>query len=141
MNRITAGGAINATGTTAKPGAVSGLGGELSLKGASLNLASAVMLPSGKLTLSATDDLTLVDEALIDVAGRTVTFNDVTRYSAGGEVILQSLNGNIRQADGSSIDLSARNNQAGRLSAVALDEGAGIVDLQGRDSRQQHGRI
>ncbi|WLH03630.1 filamentous hemagglutinin family protein [Pseudomonas beijingensis] len=132
VNRITAGGAVNVTGTTAKPSAVSGLGGELSLKGASLNLASAVVLPSGKLTLSATDDLTLTDAAQIDLAGRAVTFNDVTRYSAGGEVILQSRNGNIRQADGSSIDLSARNNQAGRLSAVALDEAAGIVDLQGR---------
>ncbi|MCP2072099.1 UNVERIFIED_ORG: filamentous hemagglutinin family protein [Pseudomonas lini] len=132
VNRITAGGAVNVAGTSAKPGSVSGLGGELSIKGASLNLASAVMLPSGKLTLSATDDLTLADEALIDVAGRTVTFNDVTRYSAGGEVILQSQSGNIRQADGSSIDVSARHNQAGRLSAVALDEAAGIVDLQGR---------
>lgn len=132
VNRITAGGAINVTGTTAKPGAVSGLGGELSLKGASLNLASAVVLPSGKLTLSATDDLTLADQALIDVAGRTVTFNDVTRYSAGGEIILKSQNGNIRQADGSSIDLSARHNQAGRLSAVALGSAAGVVDLQGR---------
>ena len=132
VNRITAGGALNVTGASAKPGTVSGLGGELSLKGASLNLASAVVLPSGKLTLSATDDLTLADEALIDVAGRTVTFNDVTRYSAGGEVILQSQNGNIRQANESSIDFSARNNQAGRLSAVALDEAAGIVDLHGR---------
>ncbi|MDO7898806.1 filamentous hemagglutinin family protein [Pseudomonas citrulli] len=132
VNRITAGGAVNVAGTSAKPGSVSGLGGELSIKGASLNLASAVVLPSGKLTLSATDDLTLADEALIDVAGRSVTFNDVTRYSAGGEVILRSQNGNIRQADGSSIDLSARNNQAGRLSAVALGEAAGIVDLQGR---------
>ncbi|ROM69682.1 hemagglutinin [Pseudomonas brassicacearum] len=132
VNRITAGGAINVMGTSAKPGTVPGLGGELSLKGQSLNLASAVMLPSGKLTLSATDDLTLADEALIDVAGRTVTFNDVTRYSAGGEVILQSQNGNIRQAGGSSIDLSARHNQAGRLSAVALGSTAGVVDLQGR---------
>ncbi|WP_434657989.1 filamentous hemagglutinin family protein [Pseudomonas sp. R3-56] len=132
INRISAGGAINVAGAGAKPGAVSGLGGELSLKGASVNLASAVVLPSGKLTLSATRDLTLADEALIDVAGRTVTFNDVTRYSAGGEVILQSQDGDIRQADGSTIDFSARNNQAGRLSAVALDGAAGVVDLQGR---------
>ncbi|WHS58318.1 filamentous hemagglutinin family protein [Pseudomonas sp. G2-4] len=132
VNRITAGGAVNVAGTSAKPGNVSGLGGELSIKGASLNVASAVILPSGKLTLSATDDLTLADGALIDVAGRTVTFNDVTRYSAGGEVILQSQSGNIRQAAGSSIDLSARHNQAGRLSAVALDGAAGVVDLQGR---------
>ncbi|WP_460108352.1 filamentous haemagglutinin family protein [Pseudomonas sp. H1_F01] len=132
INRITAGGALNVAGTTAKPGTVSGLGGELSLKGASLNLASAVVLPSGKLTLSATDELSLADGSLIDVAGRTVTFNDVTRYSAGGEVILKSQNGNIRQAAGSSIDLSARHNQAGRLSAVALGSTAGVVDLQGR---------
>lgn len=132
INRITAGGALNVAGTTAKPGTVSGLGGELSLKGASLNLASAVVLPSGKLTLSATDELTLADGSLIDVAGRAVTFNDVTRYSAGGEVILKSQNGNIRQAGGSSIDLSARHNQAGRLSAVALGSAAGVVDLQGR---------
>nr|BFE96508.1 hypothetical protein GCM10020185_70440 [Pseudomonas brassicacearum subsp. brassicacearum] len=132
INRITAGGALNVAGTTAKPGTVSGLGGELSLKGASLNLASAVVLPSGKLTLSATDELSLADGSLIDVAGRTVTFNDVTRYSAGGEVILKSQNGNIRQAAGSSIDLSARHNQAGQLSAVALGSTAGVVDLQGR---------
>lgn len=132
INRITAGGALNVAGTTAKPGTVSGLGGELSLKGASLNLASAVVLPSGKLTLSATDELTLADGSLIDVAGRAVTFNDVTRYSAGGEVILKSQNGNIRQAGGSSIDLSARHNQAGRLSAVALGSAAGVVDLQGQ---------
>ncbi|MGX1175296.1 filamentous hemagglutinin family protein [Pseudomonas sp. R151218B TE3479] len=132
INRISAGGAINVAGASAKPGTVSGLGGELSLKGASLNLASAVVLPSGKLTLSATRDLTLADEAQIDVAGRTLTFNDVTRYSAGGEVILQSQNGDIRQADGSTIDVSARNNQAGRLSAVAVDGAAGVVDLQGR---------
>ncbi|WP_448632664.1 MULTISPECIES: filamentous haemagglutinin family protein [Pseudomonas fluorescens group] len=132
INRISAGGAINVAGASAKPGTVSGLGGELSLKSASLNLASAVVLPSGKLTLSATRDLTLADAALIDVAGRTVTFNDVTRYSAGGEVILQSQNGDIRQTDGSTIDFSARNNQAGRLSAVAVDGAAGVVDLQGR---------
>ncbi|MGN8343251.1 filamentous hemagglutinin family protein [Pseudomonas sp. SMV71] len=132
INRITAGGAINVAGAGTKPGAVSGLGGELSLKGATVNLASAVVLPSGKLTLSATRDLTLADEAQIDVAGRTLTFNDVTRYSAGGEVILQSQNGDIRQAGGSTIDVSARNNQAGRLSAVAVDGAAGVVDLQGR---------
>ncbi|MCE6978427.1 filamentous hemagglutinin N-terminal domain-containing protein [Pseudomonas frederiksbergensis] len=131
VNHITAGGAIDVGGTANAVADAIGLGAELSMRGNSINLASAVMLPSGKLTLNATHDLTLTDGALIDVAGRAIAFNDLTKYSGGGEVILQSRNGNIRQAVGSRIDLSARNNRAGQLSAVALDPAAGMVDLQG----------
>ncbi|MHC8327167.1 filamentous haemagglutinin family protein [Pseudomonas sp. LB1P83] len=133
VNRITAGGAIDVSGAAnagAGAGAV-GLGAELLLSGSRISLASAVVLPSGKLTLNATRDLTLADGSLIDVAGRAITFNDLTKYSGGGEVILQSRNGNILQSAGSRIDLSARNNRAGQLSAVALDPAAGVVDLQG----------
>ena len=56
---------------------------------------------------------------------------DRKKYSWGGDVALYSSNGNIRQAAGSRIDLSAVNNQGGNLSAVALAAGAGVVDLQG----------
>ncbi|EJM65283.1 filamentous hemagglutinin family N-terminal domain containing protein [Pseudomonas sp. GM50] len=131
VNRITAGGVIDVSGTANPAASAVGLGAELSLSASRINLASAVVLPSGKLTLNATNDLTLTDGALIDVAGRAIVFNDLTKYSGGGEVILQSRNGNIRQAAGSRIDLSARNNRAGQLSAVALDPTAGVVDLQG----------
>ncbi|MHC8367505.1 filamentous hemagglutinin family protein [Pseudomonas sp. ZT5P21] len=131
VNRITAGGAIDVSGTANAAASAVGLGAELSLSASRINLASAVVLPSGKLTLDATNDLTLTDGALIDVAGRAIVFNDLTQYSGGGEVILQSRNGNIRQSAGSRIDLSARNNRAGQLSAVALDATAGLVDLQG----------
>ena len=74
-----------------------------------------MVLPSGKLSLKAEAQLSLTDAARIDLAGRKVTFNDVNKYSWGGDLILESRNGDIRQAAGSVIDLSATNNQAGSL--------------------------
>jgi hypothetical protein len=61
-----------------------------------------------------------------------VVFNDITQYGAGGDVLLDSRNGNIRQAAGSTIDLSAKYNQGGKLRAVAVNAAGGIVDLQGK---------
>ncbi|SDT12915.1 filamentous hemagglutinin family N-terminal domain-containing protein [Pseudomonas asplenii] len=132
VNRITAGGAIDVSSSGAAVGDVSGQGAELALQGSSIRLASAVVLPSGKVSLGATGDVVLTDDALIDVAGRAIAFNDVTKYGPGGSVKLESRNGNIHLAAGSRLDLSAKYNQAGTLSAVALDASAGLVDLQGR---------
>jgi len=131
VNHIVAGGAITVASSGVTPSHAIGEGAELSLQGDSISLATAVVLPSGKLTLNATHDLTLTDESSIDVAGRAIPFNDLTKYSWGGDVVLQSRNGNIRQAAGSRVDLSAQFNHAGQLSAVALDPSAGLVDLQG----------
>ncbi|HGM6963838.1 TPA: filamentous hemagglutinin family protein [Pseudomonas aeruginosa] len=108
------------------------LGAELALEGASLLLDTRVGLPSGKLSLTAQEDLELGAGAQLDLAGRALRFDDVTRYSWGGEINLLSHGGNIRQAGASRIDLSASNNQAGSLTAVALDSAAGVVDLQGQ---------
>ncbi|MCM2003413.1 filamentous hemagglutinin family protein [Pseudomonas aeruginosa] len=108
------------------------LGAELALEGASLLLGTRVGLPSGKLSLTAQEDLELGAGAQLDLAGRALRFDDVIRYSWGGEVNLLSHGGNIRQAGASRIDLSASNNPAGSLTAVALDSAAGVVDLQGQ---------
>ncbi|MBG6856317.1 filamentous hemagglutinin family protein [Pseudomonas aeruginosa] len=108
------------------------LGAELALEGASLLLDTRVGLPSGKLSLTAQEDLELGAGAQLDLAGRALRFDAVIRYSWGGEVNLLSHGGNIRQAGASRIDLSASNNQAGSLTAVALDSAAGVVDLQGQ---------
>ena len=132
VNRITAGGAIVVAASSGVRGAANGMGAELSLQGDSVRVASAVVLPSGKVSLGARGDVVLTDGALIDVAGRAVVFNDVTQYSRGGDVLLDSRSGNILQAAGSTIDLSAKHNQAGKLRAVATDVAAGIVDLQGQ---------
>ncbi len=132
VNRITAGGAIDVNASAGPAGTVDGIGGELSLQGDSLRLASAVVLPSGKVTLGARGNVVLTDAASVDVAGRAIVFNDLTRYSAGGEVLLESRAGNVSQAVGSTIDLSAQHNQAGRLRAVAIEGTAGTVDLAGK---------
>ncbi|MEG3089656.1 filamentous haemagglutinin family protein [Sphingomonas sp. PB4P5] len=129
-NKITAGGAVLLTGA-GTPGAISDLGGELSIRGQTLTVETAIVLPSGKLTLGAVGDLMLGDEAKIDLAGRAVPFDDITKYSWGGEVILDSREGNIRQTAASVIDLSAKNNAAGVLRATALGSDAGLIDLQG----------
>ncbi|EPQ6934936.1 filamentous hemagglutinin family protein [Pseudomonas aeruginosa] len=137
LSRISSGGSLSlaapagAAAVTFDSG-TAGLGAELSLSAREIRLDGAVSLPSGKLSLSAEDDLELGDGARIDLAGRKASFNDVDKYSWGGDLLLSSRAGDIRQAAGSLIDLSARNNRGGTLSAVALAEDAGVVDLQGR---------
>lgn len=137
LSRISSGGSLSlaapagAAAVTFDSG-TAGIGAELSLSAREIRLDGAVSLPSGKLSLSAEDDLELGDGARIDLAGRKASFNDVDKYSWGGDLLLSSRAGDIRQAAGSLIDLSARNNRGGTLSAVALAEDAGVVDLQGR---------
>jgi filamentous hemagglutinin family protein len=108
------------------------LGAEIGLDaGGNLTLASRIALPSGKLTASAARDLRLEDGAQLDLAGRRIDFFDVPKYSWGGDAILESRGGDVRQAAGSRIDLSAEQNRAGKLTVLALGEGAGTVALDG----------
>ncbi|MEW6642874.1 MAG: filamentous hemagglutinin family protein [Pseudomonadota bacterium] len=132
INRITAGGVLNVTGSgDAGTNAPAALGAEIGLKGSTVTVATAVVLPSGKLTVSADGDILLSDAARIDMAGRTVNLLDATRYSWGGDVILESAHGNITQTAGSVVDVSAVNNRAGSLAVTALDAAAGHVVLAG----------
>src|SRR5690606_23758628 len=139
VNNIRAGGNIAVTrpqgSSTVQPDlatAVHALGAELSLDAArSLVWDSAALLPSGKLKLSAQDDVVLQEGAQLDLAGRPIGFFDVNKYSWGGEVVLESRGGNVTQAAESLIDVSAQHNRAGKLTALALN---GLVDLRGRMS-------
>ncbi|CAI8790534.1 filamentous haemagglutinin family protein [Pseudomonas sp. IT-P395] len=131
INLLKAGNNLTLTGA-GTPAAANALGAELTLDARSIALDSRITLASGKLLVKSEGDLTLADGASVDMAGRTLPFNDVSKYSWGGDVALYSSHGNIRQAAGSRIDLSAQNNQAGTLSAVALASDAGMVDLQGQ---------
>ena len=139
VNHITAGGKLTVSGVAgaapAAPGnaALAGaLGAEVSLTGNSVLLDTAVLLPSGKLSVSAEHDVRLGDGAKLDLAGRKIAFFDTSKYSWGGDVLLDSHAGDVRQAAGSQIDVSAQNNRAGKFSAIAVGEGAGTVDLQGK---------
>ena len=128
---INAGGAVDIRGGGATYAPVNELGGELRISGRTINLDTAVVLPSGKLVLNAVEDLVLGDNARVDLAGREITMFDVKKYSWGGDLVLTSRDGDIRAEDGSVIDLSARYNRGGSLTATALGQNAGRVDFLG----------
>ncbi|GJG96816.1 filamentous haemagglutinin family protein [Cupriavidus pauculus] len=138
VNTLRAGGDISVVapaGATApvltNAARVAALGAEIALEGRNVSLDTAVALPSGKLTVSAQGDIALGDSADLDLAGRKLDFFDTSKYSWGGDVVLDSRAGNIRQAAGSHVDLSAVENRAGKFTAIALGTGAGVIDLQG----------
>ncbi|EZP37978.1 filamentous haemagglutinin family protein [Janthinobacterium lividum] len=138
VNRITAGGDLKvsapagAAAATPTNAALAGaLGAEVALNGNSVSVDTSVVLPSGKLTLSAERDVLLGDKAKLDLAGRKIDFYDTSKYSWGGDVILDSRAGDVRQAGASVIDLSAVNNRAGKLSVIATGDAAGTADLRG----------
>jgi filamentous hemagglutinin family protein len=120
--------ALPAGATPADTAATTDLGASVTLQGQSVALDTAVALPSGALTINASGDIDLGDNAHIDLAGRGVAFFDVTKYSWGGDVTLASSSGSIRQSAGSRIDVSAGFNNAGSLTANAA---AGTVRLAG----------
>ncbi|MEW6640496.1 MAG: filamentous hemagglutinin family protein [Pseudomonadota bacterium] len=110
---------------------ITDLGGTIALSGDSVLLDTSVGLPSGKLTLAATHDVTLGDRAHVDLSGRSIVFNDVTKYSWGGDLTMTSASGNIVQSGASVIDVSAANNEAGSITATATGTGQGSVALNG----------
>ncbi|WND53992.1 filamentous hemagglutinin family protein [Rhodopseudomonas palustris] len=127
---ITAGGDVTlraSSGAAHDPGSAA-LGAALTVTGRSILVDTAVVLPSGSLTLKADGDVTLAGGGRIDLAGRAVTINDVTRYSWGGDLTLTSSNGDIVQTAGSSTDVSAVFNRGGTISVTAT---GGRVDLAG----------
>lgn len=107
---------------------VADLGGTLSFNGDSVFVDTAFALPSGKLTLTAVNDVIIGSNAKIDLAGRTVAFYDVNKYGWGGDLVMQSAHGSIAQNAGSLIDVSATYNQAGSIIAIADD---GQIALNG----------
>jgi filamentous hemagglutinin family protein len=130
-----AGGAVRVTAPAgvgpAATAAITDLGGTVSFSGDSVFVDTAVALPSGKLTLNATNNIDLGANARIDLAGRSIAFFDVTQYSWGGDLVMTSAHGDITQASSSIIDVSATNNNAGTISASATDSTHGQVSLNG----------
>ncbi len=120
---IVAGGALNVltpAGVDLAASKADALGATLNLRGDTISIASAVMLPSGRLSLNAKNDILLANGARIDMSGRAVMMFDVPQYSWGGSVAIESTDGDVTQSAGSIIDISAENNAAGALSVTAL---------------------
>jgi filamentous hemagglutinin family protein len=117
-------GAANAAGPRA-------LGAEIDLAANTISVDSTILLPSGKLTMTASGDIALQAGSVLNLAGQAVTLFDQTAYSWGGDVILRSANGSITQAAGATIDVSAVDNNAGSITAQAVGTGGGEVALNG----------
>jgi filamentous hemagglutinin family protein len=97
----------------------------------SIAIASSVILPSGKLDLLATNDITLTSASLVNLAGVKTTIAKATTYGFGGNLVMQSADGNITQAAGSVIDVAATDNDAGSVTATATNTAGGQVALLG----------
>ncbi len=104
------------------------LGGRLTLDGNRVRIDGTVAAPSGHIEIRAEEDVELAAGSVLDVAGREVTFFDVTRHSFGGDVVLESRQGDVRQAAGATLDVSARGSDAGTVKASAAN---GQVALEG----------
>ncbi|HEY8334801.1 MAG TPA: filamentous hemagglutinin N-terminal domain-containing protein, partial [Tardiphaga sp.] len=131
VNTITAGGDIRVVGSGGTAAGVDELGATLKLTGANVTVDTSVVLPSGRLVLTAAGDILLGNNSRLDLSGRAVAFFDVTKYSWGGDLVMTSSAGNISQAAGSVIDLSAQYNSGGAATITALGASAGHVALAG----------
>ena len=129
---IAASGALSiaAPAQPATLGAVTALGGSLDVSGSSIALGTQLLLPSGRVTLSATGaDLMLGSGAAIDVAGLTRQYDLVDIATPGGTVTLAAA-GNLVLAGGSTVDVSAASGGAG--GSLALAAPTGTVSVAGR---------
>ena len=106
------------------------LGGSLSIAGSSIDVATQILLPSGRVTLTTTgagSDLTLDPGAAINVAGVTQQYAGVTVATPGGTVSLAST-GNITLAAGGTIDVSAGSGGQGGSLGLSAPAGTVLVD-------------
>jgi filamentous hemagglutinin family protein len=115
----TAGGAINLNSAGVASGPALGAGATIGLTAAAVNLNGTVGLPSGKLDIQAGNDIVFGSAAAIDLAGATSSVLGVATFGDGGSLIAQSTAGNITQAAGGDIDVSAAGAAAGSLQFTA----------------------
>jgi hypothetical protein len=109
---------------------VTDLGASLTLAGTEIDERGHIALPSGIVTLHATDTggVAVASGATIDTAGRDVNFADTVVGSPGGEVRIVADQGDIGIAADASIDVSAATGggDAGKLALLAA---AGAVNV------------
>lgn len=87
---------------------VTALGAAWALQGTSVDFNTRAELPSGSFKLAATSgNVTLGENASVDVAGRKVQFFDVKKPSWGGTAEFVSETGNVDFAAGANVNVSA----------------------------------
>ena len=109
---------LDAGSGTAVPGEA--LGARLTLQAASIKANTDILLPSGELTLRATDGPLEIGGNL-SVAGSFRKFGDLIRYSDAGTITLESVTGDVKVLPGAEVSVSASDagGNAGTLSVRA----------------------
>ncbi|MDD5348928.1 MAG: filamentous hemagglutinin family protein [Chthoniobacteraceae bacterium] len=117
-----------------------GLGASLTLQGSSVEVNSDILLPSGSLTLYATDGDVLIGNtatARVDVGGTRQEFFDVIKTTGGGQITLTADAGNVSVGAGGTLSVAApAGADAGDLAVSAVHgdfEMAGTLSGQGGD--------
>jgi filamentous hemagglutinin family protein len=128
------GGTLTIASPSSAPGNVSapaGLGAEINLAGNKISDSTSIIAASGKITFNSTGDIMFAAGSVIDVSGRTIQISDQSVSTFGGDIVVESAQGNILQAADSTFNVSAIGNDAGSLKMTATNSAGGRVLLAG----------
>ena len=116
---IRAGQVVSLTGGGGKS-SLGELGASLTVEGTRISANTDILLPSGQLTLRATNGPLEIGGRL-SVAGTSRTFNDLIRFSNAGTIRLESLTGGVTIAASGDISVAAdtKGGEAGELQVIA----------------------
>lgn len=123
---ITAAGALLIDGTNLSPAAV-GLGVSLALQGQSVEVDTMIILPSGVFSAVATGgDLTV--NGTLNAGGVKVPYQDVVKYTSGGQISLTSKTGNVTLSSSGRVNVSA-DSGGGNAGLVNISAPLGTFNL------------
>lgn len=110
-------------------GTSGGLGAILDLSASSITANADILLPSGKLSMRATNgDLAIGGR--VSVEGSTRVFNDLTRHANAGSITLESLTGDVLLTNEASVSVSA-SSAGGNAGALTVNAANGVFSNEG----------
>jgi filamentous hemagglutinin family protein len=119
---------LNGMGSDAVPTSP-GLGAALTLQGSSVDVSSDLLLPSGSITLHATEGDVKV-ESRLDVGGVAQANFDRVGYSSGGQINLDSDNGSVNVTKSATLSVAAQK-EAGDAGTLSISTPHGSLNLDG----------
>jgi filamentous hemagglutinin len=140
--RVAADGGLVIDGGELPAGAVqAGIGAALAFDAQTIELASRIALPSGRVSLGATQDVLVAAGGMIDVSGTAKNYLGKTVTTPGGDVVLASRTGDVTLAQDALIDVSAASTAAtgGNAGSVTLSAAQGELSVADGALRAQSG--
>lgn len=125
--RLDTDGALSISGNGVASSVQTGVGAVLGLDARSIDIASRIVLPSGRVSLSADENVRLLSGAGVNAAGTAKDYLGKTVTTPGGDVTISARNGNIALSSGSSVDVSAAS--GGAAGSVSLSAPKGVVSV------------